>query len=958
MPAVAAAGVFATYCAGPGPRKPAVGATHPRVSFTGCADVLRTNARLPRRIRARGTVAASAPLTLTSSDGGGVAVVGLGARGCAVVDRLVAKGGLPNAQFWSLSADANALQSALAPNRWRLPPGNVDPTATAVEENAAAAARGILNGGNSDLPPNVLVVIASASEARGVNAVVLREIAKVKDGVTRGGGWFTKGGSQGITHAGPVLIVSVMTPFAFEGPRKTTDAIDLLREAQKYADAVTVVPQENLTSGVSANGDPLTVTEVTQLADATVQWSAWTVLEMLRSPAWIGLDGAASESSGERARRNKNRPWRYEKVLSPETFRALVVGRPNSNAKNGCGVVVVGYGTASLELNFSQDDGQSAAIRTATATAAETSPFLPSAVFRECEFIVMSIQTSASLTETAVRCASDTLADLVGANVPQIITHAKPDPRAPPDQILVTLLVSTAPEVAAARNGSKSVLPKKKDSKKFSLGMSFPAIPGMSTRVSVESVGLKQRTEREARESQEKQQQEANRPAQKLTGDMLRKLGLGDPGKMVEEHQEGHDELMTPSAEVPGSGVEGKSRLTGLLRGEEGSGVSRGESVRREAGGEGGEGGSGPSEISQKKLPPLPMPPKRATQAQVPDPTALPMPAPQDVQKAVAVPETRAEAGAKFMFEEVEEEDVEVEDVEVEDAEDFPETETVAHDSDSAVGENKPGVAATDGDSTLPGSTQPGDARERKQAQGTVGVGADRTGQIMSVPLPPGIGTPQVPLRIRELEEDPLLLGQVIGYKPLAAGDGGFDDDFDDDDVGDIAAAAAAASSVSIKQTQKKVGLFGWGSAGGGGSDDSDQEVTPKDAVKHRLASVLDRDRSGTNRRMVRVEYQGDATYQGEWFDNKSEGTGQMEYGNGDVYEGRWAGGVPNGRGVLRYKNGGSFDGAWRGGIPNGAGVLDVDGKEVVDGRWVEGKICDAAGLRRRGRRALDLLIE
>jgi hypothetical protein len=74
MPAVAAAGVFATYCAGPGPRKPAVGATHPRVSFTGCADVLRTNARLPRRIRVRGTVAASAPLTLTSANGVGVAV--------------------------------------------------------------------------------------------------------------------------------------------------------------------------------------------------------------------------------------------------------------------------------------------------------------------------------------------------------------------------------------------------------------------------------------------------------------------------------------------------------------------------------------------------------------------------------------------------------------------------------------------------------------------------------------------------------------------------------------------------------------------------------------------------------------------------------------------------------------------------------------------------------------------
>lgn len=927
MPAAAYAGAYAATSSKPA----AVGATHPRVSgrtrFTGSSDALHTRAPLRRRVRARGTVAAAEPSALTSSDGGGVAVVGLGARGCAVVDRLVSRGGLPNAQFWSLSADANSLQTALAPNRWRLPPGTVDPKDSAVEENAVQVARAILNGGVANVCPNVVVVIASASEAKGVNAVVLQQIAAIKDGPNQRG-WFNVGGSQGISHKGPLFVIAAITPFSFEGPRKTSESIELLNEAQKFADAVAVVPQESLTSGVSAEtGEALTVQEVTELADATAQWSAWTVLEMLRSPAWVGLDGAASESTaGGTKSRNGNRPWKYENFLSPETFRNLTVGRP-VNAKLGCGAMVVGYGTSTLELNFAPDEGQAAAIREATQTAAETSPFLPTSVFREAEFVAMSVQTSVTLTENAVRSASDCLSQLVGVNVPQIVTQAKPDPRAPPDQILVTLLVSTQPEIAAARSSAGNNTKNKKDSGKKLLGMSFPSIPGMSkgmglgsigvkSPVSVETVGKAKREERELKELKQREEREKNRPAQKLTGDMLRKLGLGDPATMVEEHLQGQKALQSVTGEA--EQVEGgdAKHVDGAVSSDNASQTS----------------------LSQPP-PPLPMPPKRETKVVAPGLDDLPMPSAEDVASAVRVPETKAEAGAKpsdgapkvvqaefvsvlielaEMEAEVAEVTGEVAEAESTDSDSDKESEKsvdppVAFDA-SAVGGNKPTVR----DLMAPMPTS-----STTDVSSKTPVEDPNFSDKITVPLPPGIEKQAVPVRILEPTEDPT--GRVIGYKQieLDSGDTNDSDDFDDDEIGD-----------NTVERKGKKGLFGWG------KKYEDDDESNKDKVKNRLASVLDRDRSGATRQTVRLEYSNDSAYEGEWFGNVPEGSGMKVFWNGDTYEGRWRDGLPDGRGVLSFSKGGSFSGMFFEGKPNGVGVLDLS-EELVDGRWVDGVLTE-----------------
>ena len=52
---------------------------------------------------------------------------------------------------------------------------------------------------------------------------------------------------------------------------------------------------------------------------------------------------------------------------------------------------------------------------------------------------------------------------------------------------------------------------------------------------------------------------------------------------------------------------------------------------------------------------------------------------------------------------------------------------------------------------------------------------------------------------------------------------------------------------------------------------------------------MLDRDRGGSTRRTVRLEYAGNCVYEGEGFANTPEGVGKRVFENGDTYEGRWA---------------------------------------------------------------------
>ena len=898
-------------------RMPFVAVSRPRMDASRARALRSNSGRIPRagalrsRRRARASVPSAAAGDATSggkTDGAGVAVVGIGTRGGVVVDRLLAQGVLPRAVFWSLNSDAVSLQSARAPNRWRLPPGNVDPVGDACQENAESAARGILSGGVAGEPPSVIVVVASAAEAAGAGMETVRAVARLKDGPPPRK-WFNVGGrGRGLQHKGPLIITAALAPFDFEGPRKATSALAALEAAAGCSDFVACVAQEALT--VDADGKALTVQEATDFADHTLQWSMWTVLEMLRSPAWVGAGGAGGAGNAAA----------WERWLSAETLRATVSGRPEGR-ETGCGVASVGHGAAKIELNFRVEEGQSAAIRQATASAAADSPFLRDEIFASAELVALSVQTGKELTDPAREAASDALSRVVGPDVPQIIVAAEPDPRSPPDAVEVTLLVVTRASSAYKPRGST---PRRENSNRRGLGLAFPAIPGMKPGPMVEAAASAAKVAEEERRARE---EPVKKPAPKLTGEMLRKLGLSDPKIMVEQHDEGQRAIAGDDA-VERTAPEREEGTSKAKLMEETAEAAR----------------------TGTKPPPLPVPPPRPTTRAVPAAAKLPMPDPEDVAEKVPVPETRARPGEKPADVAPKPNEVDLArarlaakaeakaKAEAEKAAKAPRTVKAAAATTREETATEP-KASTETESTSTSASASASASttftfdadrvsgNRSGVEPAASKEASVPSRDVSVPLPAEISRAQVAVRILELEED--LSGNVIGYRPISASDDEYDNDeviFEDEDENASA--------------PRRGGIFGWG------KEEAEEPKGSKDAVKNRLASVLDKDRSGALREVVRMEFAGSSVYEGEWFAGKQEGEGKQVYAAGDEYQGRWREGLPDGRGKILYLRGGFFEGMFMGGKPNGPGVLDLTaaGGERVEGRWLDGQLKEEWG--------------
>ena len=129
----------------------------------------------------------------------------------------------------------------------------MDVSGRAARDNAEAAAREILAGGSGRVPPDVIVVVASANEASGAGLQTIVALAELKERGFRKQFGFKVGfnglaGPAAMTHAGPLLVLAVTCPFDFEGPRKSAAAADFLEKAQREADLLVVVPQQSLTT--------------------------------------------------------------------------------------------------------------------------------------------------------------------------------------------------------------------------------------------------------------------------------------------------------------------------------------------------------------------------------------------------------------------------------------------------------------------------------------------------------------------------------------------------------------------------------------------------------------------------------------------------------------------------------------------------------------------------------------
>lgn len=425
-----------------------------------------------------------------------VAIVGIGARGLALIDQLADARALPNAEYWALNADVNALQRCKAGNRWRLPPQNVEVSAKAVHDNAVSAAMAVLEhrGSASGERARTILVACAGGEASESGTAFMRAVANEKNAKAKKGFFGFKGSSR--APEGGVMIAGVVEPFTFEGKRKSAACEDFLRAASSpgTCDVVLTVSQSELLK----NGeDDMSVQDATSIADASMLFALLSSTDTLKSSCWnTSFAGDVDD------------PESWVSQLDKSALRAMV-NKTMASRSGGCGVSHVGRGVAEVPTYGSADEACAAAVRGAIAQAAQQSPFLAPGRFDTAALVVCTIKHGNTLGPLARQAASQAIGSLTAAE--QFISIPPPDKRGM-TEVEVTLLCVTDADVAiAAAPESRTVQFVQEEPKQKVNPMLF--VPGYED------------------------DSAPKRKTQKLSRDDLKKFGYGDMKTMVVEQE-------------------------------------------------------------------------------------------------------------------------------------------------------------------------------------------------------------------------------------------------------------------------------------------------------------------------------------------------------------------------------------------------------------------------------------
>ena len=71
--------------------------------------------------------------------------------------------------------------------------------------------------------------------------------------------------------------------------------------------------------------------------------------------------------------------------------------------------------------------------------------------------------------------------------------------------------------------------------------------------------------------------------------------------------------------------------------------------------------------------------------------------------------------------------------------------------------------------------------------------------------------------------------------------------------------------------------------------------------------------------------------YEGEWYENKINGTGVYVWPDGRKYDGEWKDNNMHGKGVYTWKDGEEYDGQWKNGLFHGKGTKKLP---EANGNW------------------------
>ena len=205
-----------------------------------------------------------------SQPGARIKVIGVGGGGGNGINRMV-ETGLEGVQLIAANTDAQALAQNSAPLKLQI---------------GAKLTKGL--GAGAD--PNVGRQAALEDTAQVIDALDGADMVFVATGL--GGGTGT-GAAPVIanlaTELGALTVAVVTKPFAFEGKRRSDQAVRGLAELRKCVDTVITIPNDRLLSTL----DPTTsVTEAFKKADDVLRQAIQGISDLILTPGLINLDFA------------------------------------------------------------------------------------------------------------------------------------------------------------------------------------------------------------------------------------------------------------------------------------------------------------------------------------------------------------------------------------------------------------------------------------------------------------------------------------------------------------------------------------------------------------------------------------------------------------------------------------------------------------------------------------------
>ena len=211
-----------------------------------------------------------------------IKIIGVGGAGANALDRIVLDG-MEHAEMIAVNTDVQSLASSVATHKVQI---------------GREVTRGLGAGGDPELGYNAAQ--ESADELR--EAVQGARMVFVCAGLGGGTGSGAAPWVAQMAHEGGALVVAFATlPFAFEGKRRTAQAMEALHELQRVSDAVVCFENDRLGDIVLPKAG---IHQAFAVADTTISQSVRAIVNVVRRPGLIqiGFDELIAALRSENSR--------------------------------------------------------------------------------------------------------------------------------------------------------------------------------------------------------------------------------------------------------------------------------------------------------------------------------------------------------------------------------------------------------------------------------------------------------------------------------------------------------------------------------------------------------------------------------------------------------------------------------------------------------------------------------